>query len=124
MTRAPLGNIPPSAAKRLLTEALPSPTWALVTTMKVPTARKMRMAPTLRQDAQNSNSPNALTLRRLTPTSSSSAAIAVSSTGTLGKKNWKYRPIAMSSAMPVMAQLMKYIQPDMNAPFLPNISPA
>ncbi len=82
------------------------------------------MAPTLRQDAQNSNSPNALTLSRFTATSSASAAMAEASTGTLGKKNWKYRPIAISSAMPVMPQLMKYIQPDRKAPFLPNISPA
>ncbi|MNI63923.1 hypothetical protein D3C73_1193350 [compost metagenome] len=92
--------------------------------MNVPTARKITMAATLRQEAQNSNSPNALTLNRFTATSSTSAAMADSSMGTLGKKNWKYRPIAMSSAMPVMAQLMKYIHPERKAPFLPNISPA
>lgn len=82
------------------------------------------MAATFRQEAQNSNSPKALTLSKLTPTSSTSAHSALISTGTPGKKNWKYRPMAISSATPVMAQLMKYIHPDRKAPFLPKSSPA
>ena len=82
------------------------------------------MAPTLRQEAQNSNSPNALTLSRFTPTSSSSAAMADSFERHVGEEELEVQSDRDDLGDAGHGPVDEYIQPDTYAPFLPNISPA
>ena len=81
------------------------------TTTTMPTSRKATIAVTLRMDAQNSNSPNALADSRLITSTTARAMSTVAQAGMVGNQNWTYSPTADSSAIPVSAQFSQYIQP-------------
>lgn len=77
----------------------------------MPTTKKITIAPTLRIDAQNSNSPKARADSRLMVSTTASAMSTLAQVGMSGNQYFTYRPTADSSAIPVSAQFNQYIQP-------------
>jgi len=72
---------------------LENPAWWLPTlnrptTTTMPTSRNATMAPTLRIEAQNSNSPNARADSRLITSTTARAMSTVSQVGIVGNQYW------------------------------------
>ena len=92
-----------------------------VTSRKIPITRNSTSAATLTMANQNSISPNSFTETRLSVSTTASAISASTHCG-IGEKNDQkcaYSAMAVMSAMPVVDQLRKCIQPATYAPFSP-----
>jgi hypothetical protein len=73
---------------------------------------------------QNSVSPNALTVTRLSPMSTATVASAGIHRGRSGHQNVVYPAMAMTSAMPVTIQQNQYVHPVKKPAHGPRRSPA
>ncbi len=83
-----MGQNPPGLLYRFWNPASWPPTSILPRTSTVPTIRKATIAPTLRIDAQNSNSPNARADSRLMINTTARAISTVAQVGIVGIQNW------------------------------------